>query len=93
MPITNQQLAQDLLQIAKLAANYENAQPELQAVKDAAQKLEDTATAALSASLNADGSAPTDDQLNALADGNHALAQSIVARTQADQGGTAQQTS
>lgn len=76
--MTAQQLAAALVAASKIAAGITEAQPELSDLKASAEAFVAIATSALPAAPN--GDTWTDDDLNALADGNHALAQEIIAR-------------
>ena len=77
MTITNQQLAAALQQVLAIANALDTSTPQLQALKAAATNFATVATSALPA--NPDGSPISDVQLDAMADGNHSLAQQIIA--------------
>lgn len=76
--MTAQQLAAALLAASKIAAGITEAQPELAALKASAEAFVADATSALPAPPT--GDTWTDEDLAALRDGNHALAQAIIAR-------------
>lgn len=76
--MTAQQLAAALIAASKIAAGITEAQPELADLKAAAQAFAAAATSALPAAPN--GDTWTDADLQALSDGNHALALAIIAR-------------
>ncbi len=80
--MTNQELARLLLDVAKVAESITADRPELAALKTSAEAFAAEATSALPA--KDDGTAYTNDELNAFADGNHEKATGILGRHAAE---------